>query len=892
MYIRKYFLILFCLFGTLFYGPLIYASEKTEKLVLQLQWDHRFQFAGYYAAIEKGFYAEEGLNVVLKERDPGRAPVQSVVDGDAAYGVADSRLLIDRMQGKPVVILKQIFQHSPLVFISLKQSGIQSPYDMVNKKVMFSPKENASLAAMLMDTLGSLDTISTISPIPFSFDYEALVTGKADVVSACITTRPFVFKQRGISLNIINPQGYGIDFYGDNLFTVEAEINQHPERVETMIRATIKGWEYALEHPEEIIDLIIRRYNPNLTRELLRYEARMTRQMITPELISMGTVTPQRYARIAEIYQKAGFAEDPIDLNRFIYQSTDFPAPQTVSPDPLTFLTSAEKAWLDRHPKIRVGIMEAWPPMDFVDETGTPRGIGVGYIDALNKRLGGRLLIVPGPWKDIYEKVKEKKLDALTGITPTEFRKPYFNFTAPYIKIPHSIVARKDGPYYHNEEDLAGKTIALERGFFLVKTLKETQPEIIIKEYDSTSEALEAVAKDEADVYIGNRAVASYTIEAELFNNLQIQGRNRGTYSINAIGVRKDWPVLTHILNRALASVTQEERKMIHSKWVPVDESSIASARDQEGILSKLGLVVGILTLFTVVMWLLMRLTGDRLPSVFQIAGSRIAGVVIAFVFVAAIVVYGWFGIRDMERRVRAERSETLNTILLSTQEILRSYIVEEEDHVEQLTLDPQLVEIVTRHLKVTPTRNALLTSSNLKELRAWFDDKEFPHKKRGFSVISKDLINIASMRDQNIGRQNLIAEQRPGLLQKVFAGETIFVPPIHSDVPLLDKDSGEMREGQPTMFIAAPIRGKGGHVIAVMSVCLDPALDFTRLCNFGRLGASGETYAFDRNGLFLSESRFEDDLVQIGRLPSGKRPILSVRITDPGGIFWKATSP
>ncbi len=342
----------------------------------------------------------------------------------------------------------------------------------------------------------------------------------------------------------------------------------------------------------------------------------------------------------------------------------------------------------------------------------------------------------------------------------------------------------------------------------------------------------------------------------------------------------------------AISSITQEKEKTIHSKRVPVEESPIASSHGSESILSKLGLVLGILTLFTAAMWLLMRLIGHRLPFVFQMAGSKIAGIIIAFVFVAAIVVYSWFGIRGLERQVRAERSEILTSILLSTQGALRSYIEEEKEYVYQLVMSPQLVEIVTRHLRVNPTRDALLSSSSLKDLRVYLSANNFHHEKMDFFVISKELINIASMRDQHIGWRNLIAEQRPGLLQKVFAGETIFVPPIHSDVPLLDQDSGEMRDGQPTLFIAAPLRGDGGKVIGVMGVGFNPTLDFSRLCNLGRIGTSGETYAFNRSALFLSESRFEDDLVKIGLLPKGKRSMLSVRISDPGGNLIKGYQP
>ena len=100
------------------------AAEQPETVTLQLKWFHQYQFAGYYAAKENGFYTEEGLNVILKERNPRKGHVQAVLDGDAAYGTADAGLLLDRVKSKPVVVLKQIFQHSPLVFLSLKTSGI------------------------------------------------------------------------------------------------------------------------------------------------------------------------------------------------------------------------------------------------------------------------------------------------------------------------------------------------------------------------------------------------------------------------------------------------------------------------------------------------------------------------------------------------------------------------------------------------------------------------------------------------------------------------------------------------------------------------------------------------------------------------------------------------
>ncbi|MBW1783682.1 MAG: transporter substrate-binding domain-containing protein [Deltaproteobacteria bacterium] len=231
-------------------------------------------------------------------------------------------------------------------------------------------------------------------------------------------------------------------------------------------------------------------------------------------------------------------------------------------------LTDAEKAWLKDHPRIRIGIMDAWPPMDFVDETSAPQGIGVDFIEALNQRLRGVLTIEPESFEENFERVKNRKLDALMDITPAKEREPFFHFTIPYLTIPHVIVGRRDGPHFKSEKDLKGKTVALERGYYNIKYFQENYPEVTTKEYGSTSEALGAVASGEADAYAGNRAVATYLIEKELIPNLRVMGRMQKPPVVLTIGVRKDWPVLAELLDRALAAITHEEVRGIHRKWL------------------------------------------------------------------------------------------------------------------------------------------------------------------------------------------------------------------------------------------------------------------------------------------------------------------------------------
>ena len=223
----------------LYAGTLPAASEQVS---IQLKWKHGFQFAGYYAAIEKGFYREAGLDVTLKEIDFSKQFVEQVIAGESEYGVSDSALLVYHLKDKPMVLLNQVFQYSPLVFLSRRGSGIISPYEMLGKKVAFNVANlgDVSLNALLLNTLGDA---SKIQEVPFGTPYyKNFIDGKTDVVSAYSTSQPYLFKQQGVEVNIINPQNYGVDFYGDNFFTTQKELDLHPKRVEKMSVATKKGW--------------------------------------------------------------------------------------------------------------------------------------------------------------------------------------------------------------------------------------------------------------------------------------------------------------------------------------------------------------------------------------------------------------------------------------------------------------------------------------------------------------------------------------------------------------------------------------------------------------------------------------------------------------------------
>ena len=140
--------------------------------------------------------------------------------------------------------------------------------------------------------------------VPHSFKNSSLIDKEVDAMSVYQTNQPFYFRKKGIKTHIINPMNYGVDLYGDMLFTNTLEAKNHPERVKAVRRAVIKGWYYAINNIDEINNLIKDEYNPKADLELLNYEAKETMKFINSHLTPIGTVNTARLERIANIYRK------------------------------------------------------------------------------------------------------------------------------------------------------------------------------------------------------------------------------------------------------------------------------------------------------------------------------------------------------------------------------------------------------------------------------------------------------------------------------------------------------------------------------------------------------------------------------------------------------------
>lgn len=301
------------LFIILLFNPLV--VQALEKVTLQLKWTHAFQFAGYYAAVEKGFYKEAGLDVTILQAGPGMDPVEKVLNGDAHFGVGTSSLLLSRQSGKPLKVLAVIFQHSSQVLITNPLTAREGLDKLNTKRIMIEPHADEILAYLKKQNT----PLEKLKFLEHSFDPQDLIEKRIDAMSAYVTYETWFLDKAGLNYNVFTPRSSGIDFYGDNLFTSEKLLTENVKLVEKFRDASLKGWKYAMSNIDETAQLIYSKYSDKLPVEFYKYEAHRMEELMQPELIEIGYMNTSRWQHIADTYIDLGLLSKDFNYMELIY---------------------------------------------------------------------------------------------------------------------------------------------------------------------------------------------------------------------------------------------------------------------------------------------------------------------------------------------------------------------------------------------------------------------------------------------------------------------------------------------------------------------------------------------------------------------------------------------
>jgi len=228
-------------------------------VTVQLKWVHLPQFAGFYMAQEKGYYANDNIKVTFLEAGPGINTALNVTSGKADFGVLSPEdILMKRSQGESLTSLATIYRRSAVVFVAMANSGIVRPSDFIGKTlaIKYEQKDFDLRFYAMMKKLG-LD-IKKLKIVNFDPDYVAFYKGEVDVTAAYATAGLIKIRQKGLKPNPIWPSDYGIHFYSDTLATTDRLIAENPGLVSRFLRASLKGWQDAIEDYRQAVNVTMK----------------------------------------------------------------------------------------------------------------------------------------------------------------------------------------------------------------------------------------------------------------------------------------------------------------------------------------------------------------------------------------------------------------------------------------------------------------------------------------------------------------------------------------------------------------------------------------------------------------------------------------------------------
>lgn len=547
--------------------PALLRSETQQQVTIQLKWHHAFQFAGYYAAIEKGFYNDAGLEVALRAGGPSVHHMEAVLNGTVEYGVSDSALVNYHLNDHPVVLVTQIFQHSPLVFLSHKDSGIISPYEMVGKKVAYNYQNigDASLNSLLLSTIN--DTSKIISLVNDKDTQQQFENKEIDVISAYLTFQPFELAAKGIEINIINPQSYGVDYYGDNLYTTLAEVQNNPERVERIKNATLKGWQYAINNPEEIIQLIHQKYAPDIPLEVLEHEAQSTISMIANQFIPLGTIDKARFQKVADDYQRLGLSNNANISENFFFNRVG-------QNNIFHLLTNEEREWLQQNSHFKIVGDPAWLPYEGFDSDGNYVGIVPEILNLISINTGIEFeAITTDTWRESIDKILANEVDLISETNDSDLAQQ-LNFTRSYLSTPIVIVMRNSENYVESIAHIQHKTIGVVKDYGYLPQIRKKYKHVSFVEVPTLADGLTSVSVGSIDALLSTLSQSTFQMSELGISNLRIVGKTEFNAEL-AFGISRQYPHLVSIINKSIANIDLTKKQQILDKWTRTEIASV-----------------------------------------------------------------------------------------------------------------------------------------------------------------------------------------------------------------------------------------------------------------------------------------------------------------------------
>ena len=563
-----------------------YQSSNLKPVKVMVNWNHQFQFAGFYAAIAKGFYQKKRIKVQVLDWQPGRKDFEHLLDGSVDFGVAQNDVLIELARGAPLKLVMANFQYSPLILLSHKP--LKSLSELSGARVM----HNGSLQIKTLIQKAYLQTGIFSDVEPSSGNLQDFIDKKVDFYGAYNTNEPFVLKRKKVPYSIVDPKNYGVQSYDGLVITSTKLASENPELVSNFKEATIQGWKYALKHPEEIVDFIITHYPTQKNKQDMLNEAAALKEYVAPAPGMIGQIDVNKIEAVLSDAKKYLHSEyPPISeeiLENFIFRSERL------------FLNEKERVFLKKNPTIRLGNASDWPPFDFF-ENKVYQGLAADYLQLISDQTGIKFEPNNVSWPEVFNLIEQGDPIVFPALVSSKSRNEQLYFTDPYIHFPLVLASYNKDGFINDFGKLIEHTVSVINKSWAHEYFKENYPKIDLFLVDNAKQGLESVLVGESLVYADNLAAINYTLKHEGFTDFNIVGRAEQTYQLS-MAVNKEFPELFSIIQKSLSQISPLERDYLYEKWFPITMVNEYDTRTFWQVTAVLLSIIAIISLFLIIL--------------------------------------------------------------------------------------------------------------------------------------------------------------------------------------------------------------------------------------------------------------------------------------------------
>ncbi|WP_455757594.1 ABC transporter substrate-binding protein [Sulfurimonas sp.] len=555
----------------------IFLFASMQKISVQLEWKHQFEFAGFYAAIEQGYYKDIGLDVELKEFEDGINISDNVINGHSTFGVSSSSLILDKLQNKPVVLVASYFKQNALALVT--SSNIKSIKDLKNKKIMALDYEidHTSIGVLLKDNKLNKNDYKLVK---HDYSIDKFVNGEVDAMSIFITNQPYLLDEKNIDYNILNPSDYGIYSYDLELFTSKKFVNSNPELVKKFAEATNKGWEYAFKNKNKVIDLIYNKYSSKKSKKALFYEAMQTQKLFKTNIFKIGSIVPELIELNTRMYIKLDLLNKDVNMKNLLSDYI-FESKKSIQ------LTNQEEMFLNQNKTIKIANQMDWAPFDY-NEFGKAKGMSIDYVKYIFEELNLNYEFISGyTWSELLKLYQDKKIDVMPAYYKNKDREEQSLFTTPYYEANLAIFSLPENKNIKSTQDLIGKKVGIEKGDGSIPIIKEYLKDSKIVEVSRFIKLINMLKEKKIDAVVFNTlrfehyAKNMKLLNINLIDYIDLTQEQQRKISLH-IGVRKELKPLHSILQKKINSLNEDKIVTLKSRWLTKDSNNKINLTDEE----------------------------------------------------------------------------------------------------------------------------------------------------------------------------------------------------------------------------------------------------------------------------------------------------------------------